>query len=215
MKIERLFRGLFKGLSLVIIVSAIGLSACKKKDEKKGPFNDPTLNLKTTNPESLGLLKGTDEPVFSQIDCENSYTYGMVQICSKPHPEYNGSVIGVTNFDEDINFEIGTTDSCFFLGMVHNLILIDTGTGQFRGLEIYDTMGKRQFQSSYINELLLENEHLFYWDEIDQTQLEETPACSEQFENSEFRLGYIAQTQLNLKTLVSESTGKIDCQPFE
>ena len=208
------FSGSGKLFSLLLI-GLICLSSCKEKVKSNEPIKDPTLKLTTEAPERIGLLKGTDAPIHSQIDCENSYTYNAIQICSKPHPEYNGYVLSVTDFNADISFEIGTESSCFFLGMSHELILVDTGTGQARGLEIFDIKGKLLFEGSYMNEPTIEDDSLFYWSQIDQNELEKLPACADSMKESEFTIGFIAQNKLNLKTLSNSRTGKVDCQFFE
>ena len=166
-------------------------------------------------PENVGLLKGTDSPMYDPYTCDDNYIFGYIEICSIRHSDQNGNVLTILNSGNNSSFKIGEKESCFFKGLIDDKILVDTGTSNVRGLAIYDLSGKLLFETTYMNDISINGNQLVYWTPFDIDYVPEKPDCADSWEHGEDTLGFIAEYKLELNTMISNSTGEIDCQFME
>lgn len=204
-----------KNISLIwMSMLLIGMSSCRNKtSEQSEQISEDRIS--PVEPETVGLIKGTDSPMYDPYSCEANYIFGNIEICSDNHSENNGNVLTVVNYSTDSKFKIGEQEGCFFKGMINDKIIVDTGTSNVRGLVIYDLSGKLLFETTYMNDLNIDGDFLIYWTPFDIDYVQTKPDCADSWEHGETTLGFIAEYKLDLKNMMTNSTGEIDCQYME
>ncbi len=179
--------------------------SCKERTEK--------IILKNEAPEKFGLLKYSDSVATSMDSTITKFNYNSIVIDVEKHPSYNGDIVTVTT--PSTTFEIGVEYGCFFKGLVNDLVIIDTGTGQSRGLEIYSATGELVLDTEYINELQIEGQLLIFWSSIDPETVEILPDCFTNNENTQFSIGLISKNLFIFRTRSLQYSNDIDCQFYE
>jgi len=195
-----------KILPLIVMIVCVNIIvSCKKESTVK--------QLNFVSPETFGLLKNADSVSLVQDSTSMTYSYRNFSIKVVPHPSFNGDLVTVSN--DSKSFDIGTKYSCFFKGVYSDHIIIDTGTGQSRGLELYDTHGELVFNTEYLNDLELDGDNLIYWSSVETEAVLEKPDCFNENQNSDFSIGLIQKQSYSLKSHKVKKTNIIDCQFYE
>ncbi len=213
------------------ITIAIVLFSCQTEPLKIEQDKKDSL-IKTVEAETIIKEKPVDESTRcgaesiiensdKYYDCEDYedsivFYYDNYVVNTQQHQEYNGYVVSVTDKVTNSYLEIGTEESCFFMGMFKQYIIIDEGTGQMRTVKIYDSNRQEMiFSSSYVGELIIKENELFFNDQIEITDTALIPECSKELQGMEYGIGYIENLIYSFTQQELSRTGNYECCYFE
>jgi hypothetical protein len=111
-------------------------------------------------------------------------------------------------------FTIKNPDSNYFLGLAGDFLFIDSGTGpDSRGLEIYNLKSRKSiFTSEYHDSIKLITGDTLRFDKISgKNGLLKNCKQAAKIKRDGMSVGWVQDTQLNLKTLKASSVGALRC----
>ena len=107
----------------------------------------------------------------------------------------------------------------FFFGVYDDFLFIDNGTGQQRGLDIYDLFKKKKvYSDNYAEPISLDkDQRLTYYEDVEEKKLKKKPDCpeAEKWKADSMGVGYEEKVSLDLKTLKLDRSGVVRCAPRE
>ena len=161
---------------------------------------------------------GTDSCNVSIDNKSMIYDYSSYQVVVNDNIDAVGENIQVYN-NQDIEFlNLGKGMSYYFIGIVGDLLILDSGTGSVRGIHIIDLISSKEiFTGTDFGEgfKILDSKLIFY-DKVENINEEDKPECSQELINIgvEF-LGYSEKLIYDLTKKQLLRTGIYKCQYFE
>jgi len=161
---------------------------------------------------------GTDSCNVSIDNKSMIYDYSSYQVVVNDNIDAVGENIQVYN-NQDIEFlNLGKGMSYYFIGIVGDLLILDSGNGSVRGIHIIDLISSKEiFTGTDFGEgfKILDSKLIFY-DKVENINEEDKPECSQELINIgvEF-LGYSEKLIYDLTNKKLLRTGIYKCQYFE
>jgi len=161
---------------------------------------------------------GTDSCNISIDNKSIIYDYSSYKVIVKGNTNAVGENIQVYN-NQDIEFlNLGNGMYYFFLGIVDDFLILDSGTGSARGLHVIDLISSKEIftASNYGPDVEILDSKLIFYDKVEIINEKDKPECSQDLINIGYEfLGYSEKQIYDLNKKELFRTGIYKCQYFE
>ena len=146
------------------------------------------------------------------------YNYSSYKVIVNDNIDAVGENIQVYN-NQNIEFlNLGINMSYYFLGIVGDFLILDSGTGSVRGVHVIDLISSKEIfnGTNYGSGVQILDSKLIFYDKVEIINEKDKPECSQDLINIgiEF-LGYSEKLIYDLSNRELQRTGIYKCQYFE
>lgn len=160
---------------------------------------------------------GTDSCNISIDNKSIIYEYSSYKVIVNNNVDEVGENIQVYN-NEDIEFlNLGNGMPYYYLGIVEDFLIIDSGTGSVRGVHIIDLISKDEiFVSNYYGpDVQIVDSKIIFYDKVEILNDKDKPECPQQLIDIGYGIGFCEKLIYDLMKKDLFRTGIYKCQYFE
>lgn len=161
---------------------------------------------------------GTDSCNVSIDNKSVIYDYSYYKVIVNDNVDDVGENIQVYNNQDVEVLNVGTDMAFYFIGIVSDFLILDSGTGSVRGVHVFDLVSSKEIftGTDFGGGVMILDSKLIFYDKVDDINEKDKTECSQDLINIgvEF-LGYTEKLIYDLNKKDIFRTGIYECQYFE
>jgi len=148
-------------------------------------------------------------------DKEIVYSNNIYTITTENKIGEVGEIISIHKKENNTSITIGN-GAIYFVDVIDNYIIIDEGTGVYRGVIIYDMVNQKKImETSYMGELQILGNEIYFWQEVRIKNEKEKPKCPQSIIDIGYGICYLENLIYDIKKKKLIRTQKYTCSYCE